>query len=146
MSLKRTAILGTVGIPGNYGGFETLAQNLADFHEGATNSDVLTVYCSAKAFVEQPDYYGSAHLHYIRLDANGVQNIPYDIICLLHAIRRGNDRILLLGVSGALFLPLIRLFSRTRIVTNIDGIRKTYFLIYYIIINQLIQSINQYNQ
>lgn len=39
---------------------------------------------------------------------------------LLAHIQR--DRILLLGVSGALALPLIRLISRARIVTNIDGI------------------------
>ena len=32
------------------------------------------------------------------------------------------DNILLLGVSGAICLPIIRLFSKTRIVTNIDGL------------------------
>ena len=37
-------------------------------------------------------------------------------------MRYGHDRILLLGVSGALVLPMIRLVSRTRIITNIDGI------------------------
>lgn len=122
MSLERIAIVGTVGIPGNYGGFETLAQNLTDFYESITKNGVLTVYCSSKAFIEQPDYYGRTRLYYIRLDANGVQSIIYDVVCLLHAIRGGNHRILLLGVSGALFLPLVRLFARARIVTNIDGL------------------------
>ena len=29
---EKVAILGTVGVPGNYGGFETLAQNLVEYH------------------------------------------------------------------------------------------------------------------
>jgi glycosyltransferase involved in cell wall biosynthesis len=58
----------------------------------------------------------------VELRANGVQSIPYDITSLWQAIRSGHDRILLLGVSGAIALPLIRLISRARIVTNIDGI------------------------
>jgi glycosyltransferase involved in cell wall biosynthesis len=120
--LKKIAIIGTVGVPGNYGGFETLAQNLVDFHEDTDSSSTLSVYCSAKAFPAQPDHYGSARLRYIRLNANGVQSIPYDILSLFDAIRRGDNRLLLLGVSGALSLPLIRLFGQARIVTNIDGI------------------------
>ena len=63
-----------------------------------------------------------ADLRYVALRANGVQSIPYDAISLWQAVRSGHDRILLLGVSGALALPLIRLISRARIVTNIDGI------------------------
>lgn len=120
--MNKIAIIGTVGVPGNYGGFETLAQNLVDFHGNTGSSSPLSVYCSAKAFPAQPDHYGSARLRYIRLNANGVQSIPYDILSLFDAIRRGDNRLLLLGVSGALSLPLIRLFSRARIVTNIDGI------------------------
>ena len=61
-------------------------------------------------------------MRYIGLDANGPQSIPYDILSLFDAVRRRTDVILLLGVSGALALPLVRVFSRTRIVTNIDGI------------------------
>jgi glycosyltransferase involved in cell wall biosynthesis len=122
MSHIRIAILGTVGVPGNYGGFETLAENLVNFHAGIAKEEQLAVYCSAKAFSAHPDRYGSAKLRYIRLDANGVQSIPYDIFSLLDAVRRGDNRLLLLGVSGALSLPLLRIFSRARIVTNIDGI------------------------
>jgi glycosyltransferase involved in cell wall biosynthesis len=44
------------------------------------------------------------------------------MVSLLDAIRNRTDVILLLGVSGALALPLVRAFSRVRIVTNIDGI------------------------
>lgn len=35
---------------------------------------------------------------------------------------RGYDVVLVLGVSGCSFLPIFRLFSRTRLIVNIDGL------------------------
>ncbi|MDF1621703.1 DUF1972 domain-containing protein [Pseudothioclava nitratireducens] len=116
------SIIGTVGVPAGYGGFETLAQNLVEYNSASGNGAEVCVYCSAKAFPERPDHYRTARLRYIRLDANGPQSIAYDALSLFDAVRRGDHRVLLLGVSGALALPLVRLISRTRIVTNIDGI------------------------
>lgn len=118
----KITILGTVGLPANYGGFETLAQNLVEYHDATAASSELSVYCSAKAFPARPDRYGTARLRYVGLNANGAQSLPYDALSLLDAIRRRDERLLLLGVSGALVLPLVRLFSHARIVTNIDGI------------------------
>lgn len=118
----KIALLGTVGVPGRYGGFETLAENLARYHNGTGQHAALTVWCSAKDNAEHPVRFENADLRYVGLRANGVQSIPYDAISLWQAVRSGHDRILLLGVSGALTLPLIRLISRARIITNIDGI------------------------
>jgi glycosyltransferase involved in cell wall biosynthesis len=118
----RIAILGTVGVPGRYGGFETLAENLVRFHASIGHSAGLTVWCSAKDSPAHPERFERADLRYVNLRANGMQSIPYDAISLWQAVRSGHDRILLLGVSGALALPLIRVISRARIVTNIDGI------------------------
>ena len=47
---KSIAILGTVGVPANYGGFETLAENLVKYHDAASSSDQLTVYCSSRSY------------------------------------------------------------------------------------------------
>ncbi len=119
----RIAILGTVGVPGRYGGFESLAENLVHFHEHTGRESLLTVYCSGKAFKNpRAERYGSAKLRYISLSANGIQSIPYDVLSIIDALRRGENRILLLGVSGALCLPLCRVMSKARFVTNIDGI------------------------
>lgn len=120
--MKKISILGTVGIPASYGGFETLTENLAKFHQAHNILGKLVVYCSAKSYPTQPQSYLGANLRYIKLYANGVSSIPYDIISLISAILHRSDVILLLGVSGAIALPLVRLFSRARIVTNIDGI------------------------
>lgn len=116
------AIIGTVGVPGAYGGFETLADNLVRFHSRNRLKGHLSVYCSAQAFEAHPNRYLEAELRYINLNANGPQSIPYDILSLMDAVRRRTNVVVLLGVSGALVLPLIRAVSRVRILTNIDGI------------------------
>jgi glycosyltransferase involved in cell wall biosynthesis len=113
------SIIGTVGVPACYGGFETLVDNLLDVNE--QDKDI-TVYCSSKSYTEQVSKYKNANLHYILLHANGVQSIPYDIWSLCHSVWKGSDNILLLGVSGAICLPFIRIFSNVRIITNIDGL------------------------
>lgn len=116
------SIIGTVGVPACYGGFETLVENLLD--EGATEQTEknITVYCSSKSYKGQPATYKNAFLKYLPLNANGAQSIPYDILSILHAVYMRTDNILLLGVSGAICLPFIRIFSKTKIVTNIDGL------------------------
>ena len=116
------SIIGTVGVPAAYGGFETLADNLVRYHSVRGLTSFLHVYCSAPAYSERPQAYYSARLHFLPLSANGVQSIPYDIWSLCMAVLRGSDCLLLLGVSGAVALPVVRWLSRARIVTNIDGI------------------------
>jgi len=122
MRNKEAAIVGAVGVPANYGGFETLLENLVRYHHAQDMPYGLTVYCSSKSYAEKKEKYLSAKLQYIPLNANGVQSIFYDMWSLLAAVWNRCDVILLLGVSGATILPLIRLLSSAKIVTNIDGI------------------------
>lgn len=122
MQNKKIAIVGTVGVPAIYGGFETLVENLVKYHHTASLNDSITVYCSGKSYPAKVSAYLSAQLKYIPLNANGAQSILYDIVSLLSAVWHRSSVILLLGVSGAIALPLVRLFSSARIITNIDGI------------------------
>jgi len=119
----KIAIIGTVGVPGRYGGFETLAENLVLYAQKNIQSDkVVTVYCSAKAYPKQLTEYHGAELRYSRFNANGVQSIIYDISTAINAAFTGHDRLLVLGVSGAIIFPVLRLFSRAKIIVNVDGI------------------------
>jgi len=118
----RVAIVGTVGLPAAYSGFETLAEHLVRYNERENKPLDLTVYCSAPQFEEWPETYHGATLRYVSLDANNASSLLYDAVSMASAIRHGVDTILLLGVSGAWALPLVRLFSRARVITNIDGI------------------------
>ena len=118
----KLAVIGAVGVPSCYGGFETMAENLVVHAHNSRPDAQLTVWCSAVGMRVCPPRFRHADLRYIPLKANGVQSVLYDFVSLLDAIRTRHDRILVLGVSGALLLSLIRLISRARVATNIDGI------------------------
>ena len=118
--MKKIAIIGTVGVPAKYGGFESLAENLI----GTLKSKDIkyTIYCSEKAYNEKLREYKGAKLEYISFEANGAQSVIYDIISLIKASRK-HEIILVLGVSGCCFLPIFRLFARKKkLVINIDGL------------------------
>jgi glycosyltransferase involved in cell wall biosynthesis len=118
----KVAIIGTVGVPACYGGFETLVDNLARYNEAQSLGCELTVYCSAKSYQERLKHFYGASLQYLPLNANGAQSLPYDLWSMLLAWRQGADVLLVLGVSGAIGIPLLRLLTSMRIVTNVDGI------------------------
>ncbi|MEO0096420.1 MAG: DUF1972 domain-containing protein, partial [candidate division WOR-3 bacterium] len=118
MANKNIAIIGTVGIPANYGGFETLAENLVTHLSSEFN---ITVFCSGKAYDKRLETYKGAKLRYINLSANGPESIFYDIFSIFRSLKFA-DVLLILGVSGCVSLPFVRLLSRKKIVVNIDGL------------------------
>ena len=117
---KKIAIIGTVGLPAKYGGFETLTSHLVDHLDKIFN---ITVYCSGKQYgkEDRKKNYKNAQLKYLPLEANGVQSIPYDTLSILHALWYA-DVLLILGVAGAWILPFVRLFTNKKIIISIDGI------------------------
>ena len=119
-SNQKLAIIGTVGLPAKYGGFETLANHLVEQLDERYD---ITVYCSGKQYpaADRPDRFRNARLRYLPLEANGVQSIPYDTWSIVHALFYA-DVLLILGVAGAWILPFVRLFTRKRIIISIDGI------------------------
>ena len=117
--MKYVAIIGTVGVPANYGGFETLVENIIG--ENASKDVSYTIFCSGKSYAERSNFYKGALLKYIPLEANGIQSIFYDMLSLIKATRK-SDVILILGVSGCVFLPIYRLFSKKKLIINIDGL------------------------
>lgn len=116
---KRVAVIGSQGVPANYGGFESLVENLLG--ENCPQNVEYTVFCSAKDMPDRRPEHKGAALRYIPLHANGAQSIPYDMISMLRALR-SFDVLLILGVSGCLMLPLVRALTKARIIVNIDGL------------------------
>lgn len=113
----KICIIGSVGVPASYGGFETLAERLIE-----TDHVKFRVYCSAKHYNNRISKYKNAELVYIPIDANGISSIIYDSFSMLHALISGHKNFLVLGVSGAIFFPILTLFPKIKIITNIDGI------------------------
>ncbi len=48
-----------------------------------------------------------------------MQSVIYDIRSIFHALKYA-DVILILGVSGCVILPFIKLFSKKKFIVNID--------------------------
>lgn len=118
MIKKKLAIVGIVGVPANYGGFETLTDNLLDLLPKFYD---ITVFCESKAYPKKLETYKGAKLEYLKLKANGPQSIIYDSVSLLKSFRKF-DYIILLGVSGAIILPFIQPFTKAKLIGHIDGL------------------------
>jgi glycosyltransferase involved in cell wall biosynthesis len=111
-------VIGTAGVPACYGGFETLVENLIRYKQ--SHNITYTVYCSRKVYKKKPQKYFDAALRYVNLSPNGISSIFYDCFSMFLALK--SDAMLILGVSGCFFLPLIRLLYKRRIVVNVDGL------------------------
>lgn len=108
----RIAIIGSKGIPANYGGFETfafhLAQELSDKHEitivnerenkaGNFNFPVKIIYSDYMKSKNPLRYYNQS----------------------LSFVYKSNDIVLICGVGGSLFYPFRR--KHSVFITNVDG-------------------------
>lgn len=115
----KVAIIGTVGLPPCYGGWETLVDNIVK----SKNKNIeYTVYCSSKNYTTKIKSYNDAKLVYLPFSANGISSIVYDVISLIHTWFTRPKVVLILGVSGCFFIPFYKLFSNSKIIVNVDGI------------------------
>ena len=112
------AIIGTQGLPAKYGGFETLADQIVRLLGMRFD---FTVYCSGVSYPKRPHKYRNAKLKYLPFKANGLQSIIYDCCALFDAILNC-DVLLVLGVSGCVFLSILRIISHKKFIVNVDGI------------------------
>lgn len=114
----RLAILGTRGIPAQYGGFETFAEELSVrlVQQGIE----VTVYCEADRG-ELPDSYRGVHLVHIPAPRLGpLTTIVFDLRCLWHS-RKAFDVVYMLGYGTSVFCFLPRLWE-TKVWINMDGV------------------------
>lgn len=116
-------LVGTVGVPARYGGFETLAEQLCR-HISADDVEFV-VYCERKAYAEgERNVRFAGHRRiFLPLRANGMASLFHDAIALIDAVFRQNaHEIFIFGYSGAWILPLLKLVRpRVRYIVNVDG-------------------------
>ncbi len=118
--LLNIAIIGTRGIPNNYGGFEQMAQNLAAglLHKGHR----VTVYNSHNHPYQEKEWNGVTIVHCY--DAEKVIGMAgqfiYDLNCIRHARKNNYDVILFLGYTSSSVWG--KLFPKKPvIISNMDG-------------------------
>ncbi|MDC4203429.1 MAG: DUF1972 domain-containing protein [Candidatus Manganitrophus sp.] len=118
----KIAILGTRGIPNNYGGFEQIAENLS-LHFVQKGHEV-TVYNPDEHPYHSSEWNQVRIKHIFSKETNlGIWGtLIYDYLCLKEAAKEDYDIILEMGyVPGALFFGLKKR-SGTKLVTNMDGL------------------------
>lgn len=109
-------VVGANGLPASYGGWDQL---LLHFAKANNPRYKYTIFSSVKTATLGEKTYLNANIEVVNLDANGIQSIPYDIVSLWRA-RRCCDVVIMLGTSGAIFLPIMRILG-VPVILNIDG-------------------------
>lgn len=119
--MKKVAIVGIQGVPAKYGGFESLVENIIG--ENCSQNVEYTVFCSGKDYKKRLNRYKGVILKYVgAFHANGWQSTFYDIISMLRCLSGGYDTVMILGVSGCIFLPVFRWLYHGKLIVNIDGL------------------------
>ncbi|MFH1572457.1 MAG: DUF1972 domain-containing protein [Acidobacteriota bacterium] len=118
----KIAILGTRGIPANYGGFETFAQECAI--RLAARGHRVTVYCRSHHVSKGMDSFQGARLVVLpTLRWKYTDTVVHTFLSVLHAIPRRYDAVLVCNAANAVMAWIPRLFG-TPVALNVDGLER----------------------
>jgi glycosyltransferase involved in cell wall biosynthesis len=123
----RLAILGTRGIPARYGGFETLAEELAP--RLADRGHDVWVYARRHAIGDTPQPVERGLTEYrgvtvrVQRSPRGkhVETVAHSFLAACDALRRHFDAVLVCNAANFHVLPQLRLVG-ARTVVNVDGL------------------------
>ena len=116
------AVIGIRGLPPNYGGLETCAEEVCTRWARAGN-DVL-VYCRSNRYPNRPAIYDGVKLRYLpSLPSKSLDTISHTFLCVLDLmfVNRRYRNVHLYNTGNAIFLPLLRLVGK-HVVLSSDGI------------------------
>ncbi len=118
----KLAILGTRGIPANYGGFETFAEELS-VRLAARGHDV-TVYGRSNNIRYSGTVYRGVRLVILpTIGTKHLDTVVHTFLSVLHAVPRRFDCVLLCNAANALFAAVPRI-TGTPVALNVDGIER----------------------
>jgi glycosyltransferase involved in cell wall biosynthesis len=126
-SPKSIAIVGTRGIPARYGGFETLAEELAP--RLARMGHDVCVYSRRHAIGPLPEAaedgtysYKGVRVRVLRAPRQKhLETVVHTFVSAIDARRRGFDAVLLCNAANATVIPMLRRRG-CRVVVNVDGL------------------------
>ena len=118
----KLAILGTRGIPANYGGFETFAEELS-VRLAARGHD-LTVYGRSNNIrYKGTEYKGVKLVILPTIGTKHLDTVFHTFLSVFHAIRRRFDAVLICNAANAVFAIVPRV-TGTPVALNVDGIER----------------------
>ena len=118
----KIAIIGTRGIPANYGGFETFAEECA---AGLVSRGYdVTVYCRSHYVSKSLKAYRGAKLVVLpTLEWKYTDTVIHTFLAILHSLGRKFDLVLICNAANSIYAWLPRIFG-TPVVVNVDGIER----------------------
>ena len=116
----RIAILGTRGVPANYGGFETCAEQLGA--RLVQRGHHVTVYCRSH-FITYPEntYRGMNLIKFPTIPNKYLDTIVHTWISSLHTLMRQYDIVLYFNVGNSPLTWIPRLVG-SKTILNVDGL------------------------
>lgn len=122
VAIMKIAVLGTRGIPANYGGFETCAEQLSQRWTVAGHQ--VLVYARRHRYEQRPATVGGVRVIYTRcFQRFGLGTPSAGILAAADLIfrRREYRQVHLYNTGNAFLIPLLRLFG-FRVIISVDGI------------------------
>jgi glycosyltransferase involved in cell wall biosynthesis len=118
----RLAILGTRGIPANYGGFETFAEKLST-RLVARGHDV-TVYCrSHHVDPEKKEHEGVKLKVLPTIKHKYLDTIVHTFLSAINAVPKRFDAVLICNAANSPFIPILT-WTGTPLAVNVDGLER----------------------
>ena len=120
-SRLKIAILGTRGIPAQYGGFETCAEEVA---RGLVDrGHAVTVYCRRGNAPGDPADFGGATLRYTgHIEQKALGTLSHTLTATIDALRRDFDALLYFNAANAVPAMLAKGLRSATVVLNVDGL------------------------
>jgi glycosyltransferase involved in cell wall biosynthesis len=116
------ALIGSRGIPGRYGGYETLMEELAP--RLLARGFRVTVYCRSHSTPRTLKSWRGVDLVVLPTLRGKYLDTPvHTFLSCLHATAAGYDAALVVNSANALFVPLLRV-AGIPVALNVDGIEK----------------------
>jgi len=116
------ALIGSRGIPGRYGGYETLLEELAT--RLVERGFRVTVYCRSHSTPRSLTSFRGVDLVVLPTVRTKYLDTPvHTLLSCFHAMGGGYDAALVVNSANALFVPLLRL-GGVPVALHVDGIEK----------------------
>ncbi|MEW6572171.1 MAG: glycosyltransferase [Bacillota bacterium] len=118
----RIAIMGIRGIPANYGGYETFAEELAP--RLVQRGHEVTVYCRTNIVKHPERFYKGVRLVKLPTISHKYLDTPvHTLLSVLHSLFCRYDVILMCNAANAIFTIVPRLRG-VKVALNVDGIER----------------------
>jgi glycosyltransferase involved in cell wall biosynthesis len=116
----KIALIGTRGIPANYGGFETCVEELGK--RLVKRGHEVTVYCRESYYKEKFRCFLGMKLVYLpNLKKKSLDTLSHTFLSVLHAVHQPYDVLMVFNAANSPALLLPRLLGK-RIAINTDGL------------------------